>query len=472
MSPVAQEDQRERTARWLVSPAGAEAVTAARLALDDAPTDPLAAGSRLRRARPGLDPHHAAAALEQATLLRTARDRYGIAADLLLTRDGLEQGTRPDVVRPSSPAPGARGRPPGARPHGGPGLRHRRLPRGRPRGDGRRARCGRRSPSRAQLPGRRRRGGATPPIQPCSDRLLAGLGPDDVVFVDPARRNLAGPRDAASARARPERDPEPLVPAVVVSSRVSTTPASPPRSHPASSRAAAGRPSGSASIARWWSARCSPGRSPGRSAGRSVMTPPPPTVIAADPDRECARADVIGSWLHEPDPAVVARRGRAPRSPRRRGSSPWIATAAGSPENSRPAARPCAATSCWRAGRQRPAAAAPARDLDRVGRLTVKSRDVAVEPREVLRSLGVTEGPERVLVMTRRDGRVAQPADAASTPATRLIARASVPQQPPTPRHRPRASPARPRSRERRHRPPWSRATARRSRPTRRPAFG
>jgi hypothetical protein len=36
----------------------------------------------------------------------------------------------------------------------------------------------------------------------------------------------------------------------------------------------------------------------------------------------------------------------------------------------------------------------------------VKSRDVAVEPREVLRSLGVAEGPERVLVMTRREGRV------------------------------------------------------------------
>ena len=40
-----------------------------------------------------------------------------------------------------------------------------------------------------------------------------------------------------------------------------------------------------------------------------------------------------------------------------------------------------------------------------VTRLTVKSRDVAAEPREVLRSLGVTEGAEHVLVMTRRDGR-------------------------------------------------------------------
>ena len=43
-------------------------------------------------------------------------------------------------------------------------------------------------------------------------------------------------------------------------------------------------------------------------------------------------------------------------------------------------------------------------DLE-VSRLTVKSRDVAAEPRAVLRSLGVTEGPDRVLVMTRRDGR-------------------------------------------------------------------
>ena len=87
-----------RSPRWLASPAAAEALEAARLAIDTHPADPLAAGSLLRRTQPDLDTPHAAAALEQATLSRLAAQRYGIDRRLLLTRDGLEQGTRPDVA--------------------------------------------------------------------------------------------------------------------------------------------------------------------------------------------------------------------------------------------------------------------------------------------------------------------------------------------------------------------------------------
>ena len=91
-------DERAAVARWLASPAAAAGLEAARLAVEAHPADPLAAGSLLRRQLPGLDPLQAAAVLEQATLAALARARYGIDGGLLLTRDGLEQGTRPDVA--------------------------------------------------------------------------------------------------------------------------------------------------------------------------------------------------------------------------------------------------------------------------------------------------------------------------------------------------------------------------------------
>ena len=74
-------------------------LTAAALADALAEPDPdgLAAGSRLR-ARHG--PELAVAALQQASLRRRAKAKFGSAADgLFLTRDGLEQATRPEVAR-------------------------------------------------------------------------------------------------------------------------------------------------------------------------------------------------------------------------------------------------------------------------------------------------------------------------------------------------------------------------------------
>ena len=134
------------------------------------------------------------------------------------------------------------------------------------------------------------------------------------------------------------------------------------------------------------------------------MTPPPPTVIDADPLLTCPRADAIGTWVHEPDPAVT-RAGAVAALAQQQGlaavdaESSWLT---GDSPSSSPALRShlVLAELAGSPKQQR-------RQLAGLGvtRLTVKSRDVAAEPREVLRSLGVTEGAEHVLVMTRRDGR-------------------------------------------------------------------
>lgn len=82
------------TAHWLASPGG-------RAVLDGLPTDradtELAKQVRLRAG--GLAPARAAAALAQASLRARGVDKFGTAAaGLLLTADGLEQATRPELA--------------------------------------------------------------------------------------------------------------------------------------------------------------------------------------------------------------------------------------------------------------------------------------------------------------------------------------------------------------------------------------
>ena len=86
-------------AEWLASPAAESALSSAEEAVAQHPGDPLAAGTQVRRAHPSATAEQAAAALDQAHLRELARHRYGIAVPgLLLTRDGLEQATRPTVA--------------------------------------------------------------------------------------------------------------------------------------------------------------------------------------------------------------------------------------------------------------------------------------------------------------------------------------------------------------------------------------
>lgn len=85
---------------WITSAEGRAAREVAARLLIAFPKDPLLAGTALRRELPFLSPQDAAMAIVQAQLGQLAHERYGIAAtELLLTRDGLEQATRPEVAQ-------------------------------------------------------------------------------------------------------------------------------------------------------------------------------------------------------------------------------------------------------------------------------------------------------------------------------------------------------------------------------------
>ena len=116
-------------------------------------------------------------------------------------------------------------------------------------------------------------------------------------------------------------------------------------------------------------------------------------------------AQRLGGWLIEPDPAVV-----------RAGALTSLAAGIG--------ASPLGADSTWLTGDRLPdssvvrgyrvvaelggATKQQRRALADLGitRVTVKSRDVDVDPHSMLRSLGLSEGGTHVLVLTRREGRM------------------------------------------------------------------
>jgi hypothetical protein len=339
---------------------------------------------------------------EQAALRRLARERYGIDHALLLTRDGLEQGTRPDVASRRARRFASAGARRVLDLTAGLGFDTAAF-----LAAGLAVTAVERDPVVAQYLAHNCPG-AEVVVADATDRaavadLLASLTPTDVVFVDPARRDPAGPRDSVSARSRPERDPQRW---------------SPPWSYVES----IGHPRIAAKVAPgfrpppgWEAEWVSVDRTvvecslsswalSGVARRAVIMTPQPSTVIDADPDLTCPRADVIGSWVHEPDPAVTRAGAVAPLAAQQSlfavdADSSWLT---GEQPSSSPALRSylVLAELVGSTRQQRRQLA----DLG-VTRLTVKSRDVAAEPREVMRSLGVTEGPERVLVMTRRDGR-------------------------------------------------------------------
>jgi hypothetical protein len=125
----------------------------------------------------------------------------------------------------------------------------------------------------------------------------------------------------------------------------------------------------------------------------------------ADADAEAVTATEFGEWLHEPDPAVLRANavsalarteGLASLSP----DSTWLT---GARPSTSPALRSYLMIEELTGGTRQ-----QRRRLAELGvaRATVKSRDVDVDPREARRSLGIAEGPERVIVLTRRGGRV------------------------------------------------------------------
>lgn len=396
--PVSEQEQdRLAQVRWLASPAAVAPLHRARDLL--AMTDPLAAGSRLRQELPDLPVALVTACLEQATVSRLAEDRYGIGPGLLLTRDGLEAATRPEVAarrarlladanaRQVVDLTGGLGF--DAMAFANAGLHVTAVERDPAVAVALAHNC----PSAQVVVGS---------AEDVIDDLLAALGPDDVVFVDPARRDPGGPRDARTARARPERDPERWSPpwSFVAGIR-----------HP---RVAAKVAPGFTPPADWCAEWVSVDRTVVECAAYSwpllparrqavVFAAGAAATLAAD-DVDQSGADHLGAWLIEPDPAVV-----------RAGGLASLAAHTG--------VSPLGADSTWLTGDHCPngplvrgyrvvtqlggATKQQRRALADLGviRATVKSRDVDVDPNTLLRSLGLSEGGTHVLVLTRRAGR-------------------------------------------------------------------
>ena len=192
------------TASWLASPAGAEAIAAAE-ALWAASPDALSAGTRLRRELPGLEPAQVAAALGQVELRALAAARYGITGSPLLTREGLEQATRPEVADRRARLLAEAGITHVIDLTAGLGFDSAAFVRA-----GLAVTCIERSPEiatllAANLPA------ATVIVGDCTgpavlDPLLATMPTGAALFIDPARRT--GRRTADGSRAQSERDPE------------------------------------------------------------------------------------------------------------------------------------------------------------------------------------------------------------------------------------------------------------------------
>jgi hypothetical protein len=189
---------------WITSTDGSAARQYARAALAARPNDALAANAELRKALPGLESDQYSSALDQAQLARLAADRYAIDASLLLlTRDGLEQATRPAVAQLRAQALVASGAKIVIDMSAGLGFDVRAFLEA-----GLQVIAIERDPVtaaylRVNAPGAEVIEGDSLDF---IDILLPQLAPSDVVFIDPARRS--GKRTLDGSRAHPERDPE------------------------------------------------------------------------------------------------------------------------------------------------------------------------------------------------------------------------------------------------------------------------
>lgn len=189
---------------WIVSDRARSVIAQADAALAAHDDDTLRASAVLRRDHPELEGAQVAAAMEQATLARSAAARHGIdATGLLLTRDGLEQATRPVVAAQRAALIATHGAHRVLDLTAGLGLDARALVEA-----GLDVIAVERDPVAAALlrvnvPQARV---VEADAHDVVGTLVAELAPNDVVFIDPARRS--GRRTADGTRAHPERDPE------------------------------------------------------------------------------------------------------------------------------------------------------------------------------------------------------------------------------------------------------------------------
>lgn len=401
--PVPDDADPAALVRWLASPAAAPALAAARTALSHHPGDPLAAGTALRSALPDLPAAEAAAVLDQATLNRRAAERGMLDHDrpLLLTRDGLEAGTRPELARRRGRLLAAAGATRVLDLTGGLGFDAAGF-----LAAGLDVTAVERDPSLAAMLAHNLPSATVvcADAQDAQADLIAGLADTDVVFADPARRDPNAARDAVTARARPERDPERWSPPW---SAIAAIP------HPRiAAKVAPGFDPPPGWEAEWTSidrtvVECALFSWPisGHPRRAVVVTSTGVTVVPGDPALVPPVADDADVWLVEPDPAVLRAHALGALADAEGLSwlgegSTWLT---GPTASDSPALRSYLVIEAMHGSHRQ-----QRRRLSDLGitHLTVKSRDVGLDPREVRRSLGVVEGPAHVLVMTRRDSRI------------------------------------------------------------------
>ena len=391
-------------ASWLACPSGAAAVVAAQ-AHWQAGADSLAASSRLRHELPDLDSAQVAAALSQAELRALAADRYGITGSPLLTREGLEQATRPQVADRRARLLTAAGITHVIDLTAGLGFDSAAFVRA-----GLTVTCVERSPEiatllaanllAANLPG------ASVLIGDCTDPelldpLLAAMPAESVVFVDPARRT--GRRTADGSRAQSERDPERWSPSlsfvIALAARgvrvlVKTTPGFSVESIP------------SGWSAEWVSSdrtvvECTLASWPLFGVRRAVGVGRQEFVVATTP--EVGAASEVARFLYEPDPAVVSAGVTDALCEntmmRIDPTSHWLTSES---EITHPALRG------YRVDQQVTADARALRPILRdlgIGDLTVKTRGAGVDAEKFRSSLKLSGPKSGVLVILMREGK-------------------------------------------------------------------
>lgn len=387
------------TVDWLASPEGRQARERARALVRS--SEPLAAATALRAE--GLSAEQSGAALEQATLQRIAAERgMDPGPETLLTRDGLEAATRPAVARHRAGilrAAGAR--------HvldltGGLGFDT-----GAFLAAGLEVTAVERDPATATLlrhnhPAATVIAGdaTTPGLLP---RLLGDLDPTDVVFVDPARRDPAAARDARTARALPERDPERWSPPMSWVASIE---------HPrVAVKVSPGFRPAPGTQAQWVSVdrtvvECSLYSWSATEHDRSAVIVRGDDVVAVVPASAnvTSPADALGTWLIEVDPAIVSAGATSTlaHSADARALDDGTTWLTGDDPIVHPGAR-CHRVLAELQGSSRDRRRQLA-DLG-VTRAIVKSRDARRQPAEILRDLGITEGPGHVIIETRLHGR-------------------------------------------------------------------
>lgn len=380
-------------ADWLTSTDGKAAIAAARRAGEG-----LAATASLRRSLPDLSPEQVSAAMTQAALLRLAFERYGIEGDWLLTRDGLEQATRPEVARLRARALAEAGVRHVIDATAGLGFDSAAF-----LTEGMQVSCIERDATTAvflahNLPGAEIIHGDAAEVVGAQQLNKA------VVFVDPARRDHR--RSADGSRALPERDPEKWSP-----------PWSWIQDVAARTRVCAKVAPGFNAPPGWQSTWTSVDASvvdcfvtswplSSSDARAVVIRQGLATAIDVDSNARLSVSSTVRRFVHEPDPAVIRAGGIDslgsvyPGLMRLDEQGTWLTSD-----------DPCESP-LWRSYEVIAELASDRKQRRRalaehaVTKATVKTRDVDIDPRQALRDLGLVEGSGPTIVMCRGGDRV------------------------------------------------------------------